>query len=83
MSIQIMRNGPDRVVARTICDDCRAIIAERPAGPGEHPGIMLPVCDWCTACSPNHSFLIDAPWKEVVGVSTGNPNCLAKVSIET
>ncbi len=81
MTVNIIRINEQYVVARTVCDDCQAIMDERPARPGEHVGVTLMVCDWCKECSPKHCFPLDVPWHTVRGMSIGNPWCVAKVKI--
>jgi len=52
VSIQILRisDRPDGLIARRICDTCKRVLDERPAGPGEHEGTTLMVNNVCVPC---------------------------------
>jgi hypothetical protein len=83
MSIHIICLNDQTVVAHTVCDECDTILEERPAGPGEHAGTTLLIANWCRKCGEKHSWPIGTPVREVIGMSIGNPNAIAKVRIET
>ena len=83
MSIDVIRRIPDGAIfAVTKCDDCKAIIAQRPSHEGEFPGTSMMVANFCKNCSPRHSFPMDAPVHVVMGPVIGNPSSISKVRIE-
>lgn len=83
MSTHSVRINERFVVARTICDDCQAIMDERPATEHEAKmaGTCTLVCDWCKECAPRHQFPLDVPWYTVRGPTIGNLASVTKVRI--
>ncbi len=83
VSIHVVRGADNRIEAHTICDDCKALIRLEPATEHQFPGTTLMVCNWCTQCSPKHSWPLNEPWHAVVGMGVGNLNAVSKVTLQT
>ena len=88
MSIDIIRINELTVIARTKCDDCDAILEERPAHDGEHPGTTLLVYNWCKPCAKKQGFpetmeeLLKMKFYTVQGPCIANLKALSRVRIK-